>query len=130
MPKKIIRVSVFRFDPSMDKKPVYKTYDVPSCEGMSAMDALDYIYQNLDSTLAYYDHAGCSLGICGKCTGKINGRPGLLCQTPLEGDVTLEPLSEGNILKDLVVEKRKAAAGKRLRNQKNKSEGRYHGSES
>ena len=110
MPQKIIKVSVSRFDPYLDKNPGYKTYHVPWCEGMSAMDALDYIYHNLDSTLAYYDHAGCSLGICGQCTAMVNGRPGLLCQTPIKGDVTLDHLSGRKVLRDLVVQKRQTAA--------------------
>jgi fumarate reductase iron-sulfur subunit len=112
MANDMIQVKVFRFDPSLDKESCYKIYDVPFEKGMSAMDALDYIYQHHDSSIAYYDHAGCSLGICGKCTGRINGRPGLLCQTPLEGDVTLDPLSEGKVLKDLVMERKKAATEK------------------
>jgi hypothetical protein len=100
-----MKVSIFRFDPTVDEKPRHQAYEVPFEEGMSAMDALDYIYQNLDSTIAYYDHAGCSLGICGRCTGKINGKPGLFCQTPISGDVTLDPLSESRVLKDLVIKK-------------------------
>lgn len=112
-----IKAKVFRFDPSMDAEPHYDTYEVPFEEGMSAMDVLDYIYQNLDGTLAYYDHAGCSLGICGRCTGRTNGKAGLLCQTPVDGDVTLEPLSKEKALKDLVIDKEslgksgKAASG-------------------
>jgi fumarate reductase iron-sulfur subunit len=106
MPGERMNVRVFRLDPLVDKKAFYKTYEVPFEEGMSAMNALDYIYQNLDSTLAYYDHAGCSLGICGRCTGKINGKAGLFCQTRIQGDTTLEPLSESRVLKDLVLEKR------------------------
>jgi len=105
--KKMIKINVFRYDPSIDNEPASTTYDVPWEEGMSAMDAMDYIYQNLDGSLAYYDHAGCSLGICGKCTGKINGKPGLFCQTPVDGDLNLEPLSRKNILKDLVMEKKR-----------------------
>jgi fumarate reductase iron-sulfur subunit len=100
-----IQAKVFRFDPSVDAEPHYDTYEVPFEEGMSAMDVLDYIYQNLDGTLAYYDHAGCSLGICGRCTGKMNGKAGLFCQTLVEGDVTLEPLSKDKALKDLVIDK-------------------------
>lgn len=102
---KMIQVKVFRFDPSVDLEPRYQTYSVPYEKGMSAMTALDYIYHNLDGTLAYYDHAGCDLGICGKCTGLINGKPGLFCQTVIEGDVTLEPLSKNRVLRDLVVKK-------------------------
>ena len=76
------------------------------------MDALDYIYQNQDGTLAYYDHAGCSLGICGRCAGKVNGKPGLVCQTPVEGDITVEPLNQEKVLKDLVIEREAAAQPK------------------
>ena len=102
MAEKTITVKVFRFDPSADEKPYYQSYDVPFIQGMSAMDALDYIYQNLDGTLAYYDHAGCSLGICARCTGRINGKAGLFCQTPIEEDVCLEPTSTDRVIRDLV----------------------------
>ena len=99
---KVIVVRVFRFDPTWDKKPYYKKYEVPIQEGMSAMNVLDYIYQNLDSTLAYYDHAGCSLGICARCLCRINGKTGLLCQTFVNDDILLEPTSISKVLKDLV----------------------------
>ena len=103
MSQKMIQVKVFRFDPSADKEPRYQTYQVPLEKGMSAMTALDYIYQNLDGTIAYYDHAACDLGICARCTGIINGKPGLFCQTVIQGDVTLEPTSKTKVIKDLVV---------------------------
>ena len=105
MAEKTINVKVFRFDPSTDKEPRYQSYQVPFESGMSAMTALDYIYQNLDGTLAYYDHAGCDLGICARCTGVINGKPGLFCQTVLEEDATLEPVSKYKVLRDLVLKK-------------------------
>ena len=101
-----ININVFRFNPVVDDKPEFKTYTIPLMPGMSALNVLDYIYINLDSTLAYYDHAGCSLGICGRCTAKINQKPGLLCQTPVEGDVTLEPLNPNKVVKDLVIERK------------------------
>ena len=106
MADKTLKIKVFRFDPTVDNIPYYKTYDVPFTNGMSAMSALDYIYQNLDSTLAYYEHAGCDLGICARCIGKINGKTGLLCQTLLLEDTTLEPVSVENVLKDLVMNKK------------------------
>lgn len=98
-----IKVKVFRSNDSKDQKPAFQVYAVPFEEGMSAMNALDYIYQNLDSTVAYYDHAGCVLGICGRCTGKVNGKVGLMCQARVKGDITLEPASEAKVLKDLVL---------------------------
>ena len=105
MSAKMINVKVFRFDPSVDRKSYYKTYEVPLESGMSAMGALDYIYQNLDSTIAYYDHAACDLGICARCTGKVNGKAALFCQTVIQEDITLEPLSKSRVIKDLVVGK-------------------------
>ncbi|MCP4752221.1 MAG: succinate dehydrogenase [Proteobacteria bacterium] len=97
-----IKVNVFRYDPSVDQDPYYQTYDVPWETGMSAMTALDYIYNHLDGTLAYYDHAGCDLGICAGCAGKINGKAGLFCQTAVEGEITLEPRKKDRVLKDLI----------------------------
>ena len=102
MAPKMIKARVFRFDPERDPSPRYQEYQLPLLEGMSAMDVLDYIYQNLDSTLAYYDHAACALGICARCTGKINGRPGLFCQTLVRGDITLDPHSQKRLIRDLV----------------------------
>jgi succinate dehydrogenase/fumarate reductase-like Fe-S protein len=101
-----ITVRVFRLDPSADREPYYREYEIPFEKGMSAMDVLDYIYQNLDGTLSYYDHAGCALGICGRCTGRVNGKAGLFCQISVAGNVTLDPISPSKVLKDLVCEKK------------------------
>lgn len=105
MAEKTIKVKIFRYDPVAGKEPEYREYSVPFEKGMSAMDALDYVYQNLDSTLAYYDHAGCSLGICARCTGKVDGKPGLLCQTEIAGDTVIEPVNVSRVLRDLVVQR-------------------------
>jgi succinate dehydrogenase/fumarate reductase-like Fe-S protein len=107
MAGKTITVKVFRFDPLVDEEPHYQNYEIPFVQGMSAMDALDHIYQNIDGTLAYYDHAGCSLGICARCTGKINGKAGLFCQALVTEDVCLEPMSTSKVIKDLVIERKK-----------------------
>ena len=58
----------------------YDTYEVPlpadgSC---SVMDVLDYIYEHLDGTLAYYRHSVCNQGICGRCGVRANGKNGRL----------------------------------------------------
>ncbi len=107
MEPKDITVKVFRYDPSSETEPSYDSYQVPLEPGMSAMDVLDYIYQNLDGTLAYYDHAGCALGICVRCSGKINGKAGLLCQTIVDGDVIIDPASQRRVVRDLVCDRGK-----------------------
>ncbi len=107
MEPKDITVKVFRYDPSSETEPSYDLYQVPLEPGMSAMDVLDYIYQNLDGTLAYYDHAGCALGICVRCSGKINGKASLLCQTIVDGDVIIDPASQRRVVRDLVCDRGK-----------------------
>lgn len=109
MNAKTIRVTVYRMNPETDKSPKYVSYDVPFVSGMSAMTVLDYISLHMDPTLAYYDHAGCDLGICGRCTARINAKPGLLCQTIIEGDITIEPLNPKRVIRDLVIERKKEA---------------------
>lgn len=100
-----IKAKVFRFNPDQDQEPYFQKYDVPWEENMTAMDVLDYIYQHLDGTLAYYDHAACKLGICARCLGRVNGRPGLLCQADVSADMTIEPPSGKTIIRDLVFQR-------------------------
>jgi succinate dehydrogenase/fumarate reductase-like Fe-S protein len=108
MSQEMLKVKVLRGEPSADREPRYQTYEVPYEEGLSAMDVLDYIYEYLDGSVAYYDHAGCALGICARCTAKINGKPGLLCQTPVEkGELTLEPTNPDRVVRDLVARRGK-----------------------
>ena len=97
-----IQVKVFRKDSATGGKASFDLFQVPFETGMSVMDALDYIYQNQDSTIAYYDHAGCALGICARCLGKVNGKACLMCQTMVEGDLVIEPVNEKKVVKDLV----------------------------
>ena len=98
-----IRANILRFDPEQDKEPEFQEYKVPLSPGMSAMDILDYIYQNVDGGLAYYDHAACALGACARCICNINGKKGLLCQTIVTGDIVLEAVGRGTVVRDLVV---------------------------
>ena len=105
MQVKSIKTSVFRFNPDQDKESFFQEYDVPWEPGMTAMDALDYIYQNVDGTLAYYDHAACKLGICARCNGRVNGKPGLLCQIEMSDNMVIEPVSNKHIVRDLVIER-------------------------
>ncbi|MBN1881207.1 MAG: succinate dehydrogenase [Deltaproteobacteria bacterium] len=108
MVQKNITVTVLRTDPEKSDAGTKQRYTVPFTEGMSAMDVLDYIYQHLDSSVAYYDHAGCGLGICARCTGRINGKAGLFCQTPVDGggELVLEPTGKDRVQRDLVMKKK------------------------
>lgn len=97
-----VKATIYRFNKASDEKPRYQTYDVPLIEGMTVLDVLDYIYGNYDSSLAYYSHAACRQGICGYCNLVINGKPSLACQTLVQEDITVEPLQNLPVIKDLV----------------------------
>jgi succinate dehydrogenase/fumarate reductase-like Fe-S protein len=103
--QKLVKIRVSRFNPSLDQQPHLEDYQVPAQEGMSVMQALDYIYENLDDTLAYYDHAACAQGICGRCSVSINGKTGLLCQTLLTENQIIEVPVRYKRIKDLVYDR-------------------------
>lgn len=80
-------------------------YEVPVVQGMKVMDVMDYIYANLDHTLAYYRHSSCCQAICGRCACRLNGRTILACAEIVDIDAEkmfLEP-GEGTLVRDLVV---------------------------
>ena len=102
MNEKYVKITVSRFNPSIDKEAHLQSYLIPLSEGMTVLGALDYIYETLDSTLSYYDHAACAQGICKTCITKINGKSALLCQTKLVEDIIVEPLDKFMVIRDLV----------------------------
>ena len=85
-----------------------QTYEVPLLsETMTVMDILDYIYNNLDHTLAYYRHSICNQSICGRCLVNLDGRPVLACAEYLEPtaeSIKLAPAA-GTVVRDLVVKR-------------------------
>ncbi|UCE28478.1 MAG: succinate dehydrogenase iron-sulfur subunit [Candidatus Bathyarchaeota archaeon] len=94
-----------RFDPQQ-KKPYVSVYTVPVRKGMTILDALVYVKDNLDETLSF--RHSCRMGQCGSCGVMVNGTPMLACYTQvlhLESDVlVVEPLSNMPIIKDLIVD--------------------------
>jgi fumarate reductase (CoM/CoB) subunit B len=100
----MVTLRVYRFDPDSGEEGHFATYDVPYEEGMRVLDGLHYIHDHLDGTLAF--RWVCRAGQCGSCGIRINGKAGLACQEPLqgEGETTLEPLMLFPVVKDLVVD--------------------------
>ncbi len=96
---------VFRYSGTGDP-PTYKEYEVPTKRGMTVLDGLLWIKENLDGSLAY--RASCRMGVCGSCAMMINGKPRLACQTQIldlnTTVVTVEPLKNYPVIKDLVPE--------------------------
>ncbi len=99
---KKITVKYFRFDPDTDAKPRFEKYEVPFVKDSSVMDVLEYIYENLDPSIAYY--TSCRKGICGRCNIKVNGKARLSCGELVTGDLKLEPARPDKVVRDLKVE--------------------------
>ncbi|MCL4424063.1 MAG: succinate dehydrogenase iron-sulfur subunit [Firmicutes bacterium] len=99
-------VKVFRFDPDTDDKPRYDTYQVTYREGMTILDVLFYILENLDGSLAF--RYACREAICGNCAMYVNGLQRLACKTQVKDlkttELFIEPLPSLPVIKDLVVD--------------------------
>lgn len=100
---------VFRFDPEKDTTYRFDTFDVPWEKGLTVLEGLNYILDNLDSTLAY--RSSCRAAVCGSCAMHINGKYRLACNTSVEalvqdgnGEITIRPLAHLPVYKDLVVD--------------------------
>jgi succinate dehydrogenase / fumarate reductase iron-sulfur subunit len=105
----------------------YKRYEVPLSKGMSILDALFYVQDYYDSTLAF--RYACRGAICGSCGMTIDKVPMLACRIQVttvktakkptnlpdvnfgditdwdqENEILIEPLPNMAIIKDLVVD--------------------------
>ncbi|MCH1918273.1 succinate dehydrogenase/fumarate reductase iron-sulfur subunit [Shewanella sp. A3A] len=103
---KLQTVNVLRYDPAKDDEPYLEAFKVPANDTTSVQDALAYIKDNLDKSLSY--RWSCRMAICGSCGVMVNKVPKLACKTFLRDypqGMTLEPLDNFAIEKDLVVDK-------------------------
>ncbi len=105
-------VKVYRTDPDHPTSSRYDTYSVPFESGQSILGVLKYIYEVYDPSLAYYN--SCRIGKCTGCHVRVNNKTKLACTTVTDGrDLVIEPLPGYPIIRDLVVDRTKAALSKR-----------------
>lgn len=102
-----IKLTIQRFDPTVDEKPYTKDYEIPTDqepdEIWSVLKCLRYINQNIEPVA--YDY-NCRWGGCGRCGVMVDGIPKLACWArvnPGESH-TVEPLSGFPVVRDLVVD--------------------------
>lgn len=107
--ERTIGVKVFRFNPFVDRKPRYEVYRVPFIEGSTVSNLLQYINEEYDGGLAHY--LSCRRGICTECMVRVNGRAVLACTELVHGDVTIEPVKQDRVIKDLVTSRTKLKGG-------------------
>tara|TARA_B110000014_G_scaffold73438_1_gene50122 strand:- start:500 stop:1207 length:708 start_codon:yes stop_codon:yes gene_type:complete len=104
-----VLVSIYRYNPETDDKPVMQDIDieVPSGKDLMVLDVLA-LAKEKDPTVAY--RRSCREGVCGSDGMNINGSNGLACITPLSDVVMpgqkliLRPLPGLPVIRDLVVD--------------------------
>ena len=101
---KQIKFRVQRYNPEQDGTPYFQEFTVPSSRGMTVLDGLIYIKENLDGSLAF--RSSCRMSICGSCGMMINNYPHLACHSQIEefhsAKLTIKPLPNQPLIKDLV----------------------------
>jgi len=98
-----ICVKIQRHDPFDGSKPFRQTYEVPYEEGLTVLRILNYIYEELDHTLAF--RYSCRITFCGICGVRVNGKNALACKRIVKPGESLiiEPLKGYKLIRDLVV---------------------------
>ena len=104
-----MKVSVQKYDPSIDKEPYLEEFEVPYHKNMTLLEALVYINDNLAPIVFDY---GCRGRDCGRCAMALDGTPCLACVTLVkeDGDNVITSLPGFPIVRDLVVDKTKVTS--------------------
>lgn len=98
------RVVVNRYNSRQDRQGTTKIYSVPEKDEVTVLQALHYIYEYLDPTLAF--EYSCRYARCGLCGVVVNERPALACTTFIrEKETTIMPLANLPRIRDLVVDR-------------------------
>ncbi len=102
--KSVRTFRIYRYSPEEGGNPRWDTFDVDTSQhGPMVLDALNYIKNTMDSTLAY--RRSCREGVCGSCAMNIGGRNTLACTKGWDefgGTITISPLPHQPVIKDLV----------------------------
>jgi succinate dehydrogenase iron-sulfur subunit len=120
MPEYTLRIR--RYDPESGDAPHWDDHTVEMPETQSVLDAILKIRDEVDGSVGI--RCSCQQAICGSCGVRMNGKPGLACNThlgvaaerghgvgwnpPEEGQVapiiTVEPMGNMPVIRDLIVD--------------------------
>ena len=98
-----MKVSIQKYDPTVDDKPYIQDYEVPMSENLTVLKAIVYIHENIEPIAFDYS---CRGRVCGRCAVMVNGQACTACTKAMKDEDTLiEPLAGFPVIRDLVVDK-------------------------
>jgi succinate dehydrogenase / fumarate reductase iron-sulfur subunit len=110
MPEYTLKIR--RFDPQSGEAAYWDQHTVDMQEHNSVLDAILKIKDDTDGSLGI--RCSCQQGICGSCGVRMNGKPGLACNTHLDeaarrgngadAAITVEPMGNMPVIRDLIVD--------------------------
>jgi succinate dehydrogenase / fumarate reductase iron-sulfur subunit len=108
MPQYTLRIR--RFDPGSGQAAYWDDHTIDMEEHNSVLDGILKIKDQKDGSIGI--RCSCQQGICGSCGVRMNGRPGLACNTHLEeaaargrdAVIEVEPLGNMPVIRDLIVD--------------------------
>src|SRR5487761_1923597 len=85
----------------------FQSFNLPTRAAQTVLDVVTEIQRGFEPDLAY--RYACRVGMCGSCAMTVNGEPRWTCRTRVsavakKGILTLEPLRNLPVVKDLVVD--------------------------
>jgi succinate dehydrogenase/fumarate reductase iron-sulfur protein len=98
-----VRLSIRRSGGDVGQQIRFDTFEIPYQASMRVLDALNYVAENFAEDLAYRWFCGSKM--CGTCAVRMNGREVLACWESVEPEMTLEPLRNLPVVRDLVVDR-------------------------
>lgn len=101
-------LKIRRYNVESGAPPFWQEFDVDLAPERSVLDGILKVKDEVDGTIGM--RHSCRGGICGSCGVRINDRPGLACNSLVRdcagesGQITVEPLGNMPVIKDLVVD--------------------------
>ena len=104
--RRVVRFSIYRYDPDKDSKPYMQDLQVELLPtDKMLLDALMRIKQDTDDSVSF--RRSCREGVCGSDAMNINNKNGLACITnlrDLKEPIVLRPLPGLPVIRDLIVD--------------------------
>jgi succinate dehydrogenase/fumarate reductase-like Fe-S protein len=97
-----VPIRIIRGEPG--ETPRVESYTVPYREGMSVLDAVVWVRNNVDSSIAFR-YSCINANACKECMVEVDGKTQYACTARLgEAGVTVGPLTNKELIRDLVTD--------------------------